>query len=165
MFESCYLEALDDDCMAVHGSLYHISGAGDSPGTFIAPLNTAAAAGDVLRFYATENYEPLGTATVTRAVSPDSLRGITVDNLPEKASSALTTTFSNQNRVGSGFAVLNTSTTGNRGRGAIIKASTGIIAHKVFEGVSYAALDLGLEVSDWGEMEYVSNISIVNDTI
>ena len=164
-FDSCFFSALDDDCMAVHGSLYHASGAGPTSNSFLAPSGVADP-GDVLRFYANETFSVLGTATVISTNASASPVVITVDNLSSEVAAVISTAhWSNQNRVGSGFKVLNTHTTGNRGRGAIIKASNGIIANNLFEGVTYAALDLGPEFSYWGEADYVHNISIVNNTL
>lgn len=37
----------------------------------------------------------------------------------------------------------------NRGRGAIIKASNGVIANNRFVGVAYAGLDIGPEFTYW----------------
>ncbi|KAL8719505.1 MAG: hypothetical protein Q9225_003495 [Loekoesia sp. 1 TL-2023] len=160
-FDSCYFSALDDDCMAVHGSLNPISGPGSNSNSFVISKGDAAP-GDVLRFYANTTFEPLGTATVISV----SQRTIIVDHLPASVSSQLTTSFwSNQNRIGSGFAVLNTHTTGNRGRGAIIKASNGIISGNLFGGVSYGAIDIGPEFSYWKEADYVHNVTITNNTV
>ncbi|KAI4144971.1 MAG: hypothetical protein L6R39_003961 [Caloplaca ligustica] len=159
-FDSCYFSALDDDCMAVHGSLNPITGPGASSNSFVVPKG-AAAPGDILRFYANTTFEPLGTATVTST----SQASITVNDLPVPASQLATTFWSNQNRIGSGFAVLNTHTTGNRGRGAIIKASNGIISGNLFEGVSYGAINVGPEFSFWKEADYVHNVTITNNTV
>ncbi|KAL8687798.1 MAG: hypothetical protein Q9218_006134 [Villophora microphyllina] len=160
-FDSCYFAALDDDCMAVHGSLNPITGSGTTANSFSISKGDATP-GDILRFYANTTYTPLGTATVT-SVSQGS---ITVDQLPDNVSSQLSATWwSNQNRIGSGFAVLNTHTTGNRGRGAIIKASDGIISGNLFEGVSYGAIDIGPEFSSWKEADYVRNVTITNNTV
>ncbi|KAI4126541.1 MAG: hypothetical protein LQ338_003697 [Usnochroma carphineum] len=159
-FESCYFSALDDDCMAVHGSLNPIIGPGSTANSFTVSKG-AAAPGDVLRFYANTTFEPLGNATVTSTTQGS----IAVDHLPVPAPQLATTFWSNQNRVGSGFAVLNTHTTGNRGRGAIIKASNGIISGNLFEGVSYGAIDVGPEFSNWKEADYVHNVTITNNTV
>ena len=164
-FDSCYFSALDDDCIAVHGSLYQMSGAGAVPNSFTAP-SSAAEAGDILHFYANESFSILGTATVISANTISSSITVTVNHLPSEVAAQITSArWSNQNRVGSGFRITNTHTTGHRGRGAIVKASNGLIANNVFEGVSYAALDLGPEFSDWGEADYVHNITIRNNTI
>lgn len=120
--------------MAVHGSLYQVQGAGPSANSFISPKGDAAV-GDVLRFYANSSYDVLGTATITSAVTTTTPLMITVDHLPEPVQKAIDSGYwTNQMRVGSGFNVLNTHTTGNRGRGAIIKASNGLIANNLFEG-------------------------------
>ncbi|KAI4209384.1 MAG: hypothetical protein LQ351_007674 [Letrouitia transgressa] len=163
-FDSCFFAALDDDCMAVHGSLYTITSAGSAANSFITTTG-AASPGDILRFYANTTYTVLGTGTVTSATSSSDTLTITVDNLPPQISDLVHTVWTNQMRSGSGFAVINTHTTGNRGRGAIIKASDGLIANNLFEGVTYGALDLGPEFSDWGEGDYVHNISMTNNTV
>ncbi len=159
-FDSCYFAALDDDCMAVHGSLNPITGPGSAANSFTIPKGDAAV-GDTLRFYSNTTFEPLGTAIVTSTTHSS----ISVDHLPVPPSKLPTTFWSNQNRLGSGFAVLNTHTTGNRGRGAIIKASNGIISGNLFEGVSYAAINIGPEFSDWKEADYAHNVSITNNTV
>ncbi|KAL8928841.1 MAG: hypothetical protein Q9208_001619 [Pyrenodesmia sp. 3 TL-2023] len=160
IFDSCYFAALDDDCIAVHGSLSPITGPGATDNSFTIPKGDAGV-GDTLRFYANTTFEPLGTAIVTST----SQNSIIVDHLPVSPSALPTTFWSNQNRVGSGFAVLNTHTTGNRGRGAIIKASDGIISGNLFEGVSYGAITLGPEFSYWKEADYVRNVTIRNNTV
>ena len=164
-FDSCFFAALDDDCMAVHGSLNKIQGTGSSANSFLASSG-GAAPGDVLRFYVNKTYSVLGTATVKSVESKSSSIAITVDHLPSEVQSVINDAYwVNQMRVGSGFNVVNTHTTGNRGRGAIIKASNGLITGNLFEGVSYGALDLGPEFSSWGEADYVHNITITNNTI
>lgn len=164
-FDSCFFSALDDDCIAIHGSLYQMTGRGPSLNSFLAPSGLAEP-GDVLRFYANGTYSVLGTATVTSASTSASPLSITVDHMPSEVDAVTSTArWTNQNRVGSGFKITNTHTTGNRGRGAIIKASNGIIANNIFEGVSYAALNLGPEFSSWDEADYVHNISIINNTL
>ncbi len=50
IFDSCFFAALDDDCMAVHGSLYRLRGAGPAANSFVVPAGDAEP-GDVLRFY------------------------------------------------------------------------------------------------------------------
>lgn len=133
-FDSCFFSSLDDDCMAVHGSLYQMQGAGPSENSFRAPKGDAAP-GDILRFYSSGGYDVLGTATVASAVTDSTPLIITVDHLPQEVQTTIDKAhWTNQMRVGSGFNVLNTHTTGNRGRGAIIKASNGVIANNVFEG-------------------------------
>ncbi|KAG7008539.1 hypothetical protein G7Y79_00005g016800 [Physcia stellaris] len=164
-FDSCLFSALDDDCMAVHGSLFQTSGAGSTPNSFLAP-NGLASPGDVLHFYANSTFALLGTATVVSANTSSSPLSVTVDHLPASVAEQIRSArWSNQNRVGSGFRITNTLTTGNRGRGAIIKASNGLIAGNRFEGVSYAALSLGPEFSGWAEADYVHNISVVDNTL
>ncbi|KAL8833272.1 MAG: hypothetical protein Q9170_004375 [Blastenia crenularia] len=160
-FDSCYFSALDDDCMAVHGSLNPVTGSGQNPNSFVISKGDAAP-GDVLRFYANTTFEPLGTAAVISATQDT----VNVDQLPSSVFENPSTTFwSNQNRIGSGFAILNTHTTGNRGRGAIVKASDGIISGNLFEGVSYGAIDIGPEFSYWKEADYVHNVTIKNNTV
>ncbi|KAI4195607.1 MAG: hypothetical protein LQ346_003385 [Caloplaca aetnensis] len=159
-FDSCYFAALDDDCIAVHGSLSPITGPGSAANSFKIPKGNAAV-GDTLRFYSNTTFEPLGTAIVIST----SHSSISVDHLPVPPSELATTFWSNQNRVGSGFAVLNTHTTGNRGRGAIIKASNGIISGNLFEGVSYGAINIGPEFSYWKEADYAHNVTIMNNTV
>ena len=108
-FDSCFFSALDDDCMAVHGSLYSVQGAGSSPNSFTASKGDAAV-GDVLRFYSNGDFEVLGTATVTD-VSPNTAPiVITVDHLPQEVRNVLSdVSWTNHMRVGSGFSVLNVS--------------------------------------------------------
>ena len=167
-FDSCFFSALDDDCMAVHGSLYSIQGAGASPNSFMAPEGDATV-GDVLRFYSNGDFNILGTATVTDAQTDSAPITVSVDHLSQEIQSVISdVSWTNQMRVGSGFSVVNVSAqrldpmaeqadnvidsygtapnslsygssaddlkTGNRGRGAIIKASNGVIASNVFEG-------------------------------
>lgn len=182
-FDSCFFSALDDDCMAVHGSLYQVQGAGPYSNSFLAPEGYAVP-GDVLRFYSSGGYDVLGTATVNSADTSSTPLVITVDHLPQAVQESIKSAYwTNQMLVGSGFSVLNTHTTGNRGRGAIIKASNGLIANNLFEGgkshyptiypvikidsppVSYGGLDLGPEFASWGEADYVHNITLTNNTI
>ena len=49
------------------------------------------------------------------------------------AFSAEQTMFINQNQRLSGSSIISTHTTGNRGRGAIVKGSDGLIANNIFE--------------------------------
>lgn len=164
-FDSCFFSALDDDCMAVHGSLYSTQDAGPEANSFYAPKGDAAV-GDVLRFYSKDTYEVLGTATVTNSSTESTPFIITVNHLPQAVQTVIDDAYwSNQMRVGSGFNILNTHTAGNRGRGAIVKASNGLIANNVFGGVTYAAINLGPEFSGWREADYVHNITLRNNTI
>ena len=164
-FDSCLFSALDDDCIAVHGSLFQTSGAGSAPDSFLAPSGPAAP-GDVLNFYANATFALLGTATVVSANTSSSPLSVTLDHLPAPVAESIDSArWSNQNRVGSGFSITNTLTTGNRGRGAIIKASNGLIAGNRFEGVSYAALALGPEFGAWAEAGYVHNVSVVDNEL
>lgn len=108
-FDSCFFSALDDDCMAVHGSLYQMRGAGSSANSFVVPTGDAVH-GDVLRFYAYGSYDVLGTATVTSASLQSGPLEITVDNLPLEVQNVIDNAYwTNQMRVGSGFNVLNVS--------------------------------------------------------
>ena len=160
--DSAYFAALDDDCIAIHGSLANATGR--SGNTFAG--TQSAFPGDILRFYSPNSFIPLGTSRVTSSstTDPNSPADITVDQLPTSFTGG-SIPYVNQNRVGSGFAIRNTHTTGNRGRGAIVKASNGVIENNVFEGVSYAALYLGPEFSDWREADYVHNLTVTNNTI
>ncbi|KAL8635755.1 MAG: hypothetical protein Q9226_009319, partial [Calogaya cf. arnoldii] len=91
-FDSCFFSSLDDDCMAVHSSLYQTQGAGPSANSFQAP-NDDAAPGDILRFYASANgsYDVLGTATVIFAVTDTIPLIITVDHLPQEVQETIST--------------------------------------------------------------------------
>lgn len=95
-FDSCFFAALDDDCMAVHGSLSPITGPGSTINSFTIPHGDAAV-GETLRFYPNTTFEPLGTAIVTST----SQNLITVDHLPLSPSELATTFWSNPNRIGS----------------------------------------------------------------
>ena len=110
-FDSCLFSALDDDCMAIHGSLYQTRGMGSSTNSFLVPTGEAIA-GDVLRFYSNSNYNILGTATVISASLQSAPYEITVDHLPQKVQEVILNAYwTNQMRVGSGFNVLNVSAT------------------------------------------------------
>ena len=164
-FNHCLFSALDDDCIAVHGSLFDITGDADSASS-IMTSNGIGAPGEIVDFYANETFELLATATI-KSVSSDTPTIISFTTaLPESVASQLTTVkWVNTARVGSGFKVLNTHTTANRGRGTIIKASNGVIENNVFEGVSYGAITMGPEFASWGEAGYVHNVSVKNNIV
>ena len=164
-FNHCLFSALDDDCMAVHGTLYDITGDADSASS-IMTSNGVGISGEVVNFYADETFEYLGRATI-KSVSEDKPIIITFTTvLPKNVSSQLTSTmWVNTARLGSGFQVLNTHTTGNRGRGIITKASNGLIQNNTFEGVSYGAITMGPEFSSWGEAGYVHNLALKDNVV
>ena len=147
------------------GSLRRIAALGPSKNTFWSSGSSSVA--DTLRFYEPESFKILGIAKITEMADPSGgpqwTRLVTVDRLPNGVT--INTPYVNRDRVGSGFKVINTHTNGNRGRGAIIKASNGIIANNLFEGVSYAAIDLGPEFSSWNESDLVSNVTVINNIV
>ena len=130
--------------------------------TFTAPSG-AVFVGAILRFYSASGlWAPLGIAKVTK-LSGSNPTTITVSNLPPGVDTS--SSWVNTNQTGSGFSITNTQAGNNRGRGAIIKASNGLIANNVFAGVAYAGLDLGPEFSSWSEADYVSNLTITDNVI
>lgn len=78
-FDSWFFSILDDDRIAVHGSLYQMRGLRSSTNSFIVPIGEAILM-DVLRSYLDSNYDVLGTATVTSANFQSTPLEIMVDN-------------------------------------------------------------------------------------
>lgn len=170
---NCFFSALDDDCVAVHGNIFDITGNADSPDSILTSNMTGpgiGAPGELVEFYTKETYELLGSATIksvdTKVVSSGTSTTIIFTSvLPESVTSQLTSTkWYNTARVGSGFVLFNSHTTGNRGRGIIAKASDGIIEGNLFEGVSYGAITLGPEFAAT-ESGYVHNLIIKNNIV
>ena len=127
-FDSCLFSSLDDDCIAVHGSSENIT---HVDGNTFTPTSDAEE-GDILNLY-TADWNPLGNSIVTGISGKDTF-SISVKSMPSGVTEE--GHWVNQDRVGSGFAIRNVHTTGNRGRRFIIKASNGVIENYVIEGPS-----------------------------
>lgn len=159
--DSCLFSLLNDDCIAIQGEIgFTYSSSGN---TFVG--SGGVSNGDVLKFYYPDTYKSLGSAKVlSSSQTSNGNTQITVSALPT-GFSAGNTIFVNQNQQGSGFSITNTHTTGNRGRGAIVKGSNGLIANNVFEKVSYAGIYLGPEFKQWNETDWVRNIKVQSNQI
>ena len=132
--------------------------------TFIAPSGPAFP-GATLQFYSVAGiWNLLGTAQVL-SVSGSSPITITVAGSLSALGVDATSSWVNMNQVGSGFLITNTMAGNNRGRGAIVKASNGVISNSFFQGVAYAGIDIGPEFTYWAEAGYVRNVSLINNVV
>ena len=125
VIDSCFLTALDDDCIAIGGDKGDISSISGS--TMVGTSNTFT--GAVLQFYTNGSLTPQGRATVVGSDNSDpgtQSAGLTLDQIPAGVIAG-GSIYNVLNRQSSGFVIRNTQTGGNRGRGAIIKASNGLI--------------------------------------
>ncbi|KAI9829052.1 MAG: hypothetical protein M1832_000075 [Thelocarpon impressellum] len=160
--DSCYFESLDDDCIAIHGTARTITAMGPTPNTFNAFLS--AVLGDTLRFYHPSSFNLLGTAKITSITQIPGQNNfvVIVDALPLPVVNG--TRFTNQDRTGSGFKIINTRTNVSHGHGALVKASDGIIHNNYFEASSYGGISVGPVMTYWSEGDWVKNVSIIGNT-
>lgn len=182
--EECQIEYMGDDCIAINGNLHPVYNvdATNKKIYFLSPTNFKMSVGDSL--VCINNNGSIRGKTVITAINtaaPSSAQitacysklvsqasqfsngyVVTVDNWIQGL--AISDVGYSNNRVGSGFKVINNRVGHNRSRAILIKASDGLIKGNAIVGSSMSAIVLGPEFY-WMEGGCPSNVEIAYNMI